>query len=269
MQNLLLFLIRYGHLLTFLFLESICLYLLVRHNDQQKEIFLYSSNLFAGKVNDNVTALESYLHLRQSNDSLAQANAILINRFYSDQIDKVTPDSAFPHYVVIPAEVINNNISGRNNMISLNRGQKDGIEKSMGIIHPNGVVGIVTQVSQNYATGVSVLNTETKISAKIKRNNYFGSLSWDAMDTRFLQLSAIPKHADVRLGDTVVTTAYSTIFPKNHPIGVVSDIKQPVGRGDFLLTVRMFLDLARVERVYVISSVNRKEIIDLQNSAEE
>lgn len=268
MQNLLLFLIRYGHFLTFLFLESICLYLLVQHNEQQQEIFLYSSNLFAGKISDNFTAIESYLHLNDSNDSLAAANAQLINQFYSSK-DIEASDSSELKYRVLAARVINNQISGRNNMVTLDKGRKHGVEKSMGIIHPSGVVGIITQVSSSYSTGVSLLNTETKVSAKIKRNNYFGSLTWDTQDPRFVQLSAIPKHADVRLGDTIVTTSYSTIFPPSHPVGIISDIKQPVGRGDFLLSIRLFLDLSQIERVYLIASKDREEIIQLQNQEQE
>jgi len=266
MQNLLLFLIRYGTFMTFLLLEAICIYLLVQNNDHQNEIFLYSSNLAAGSLYDKFHDVQEFVNLKEVNDSLASENARLKERLLAkpDSIFSALPQDSMP-YQLIPAKVINNSISSRNNMLTLNKGSRHGVEKSMGVINEQGVIGVIKSVSKNYSTVISILNTDLKISAKIKRNNFFGTLSWSAIGVRTVQLEGIPKHSNINLGDTVATTSYSTIFPPDIPIGVVSDIKQPAGRSDFLLSVQLFPDLTNLSYTSVVRIKDKSEIFTLQN----
>ena len=113
--------------------------------------------------------------------------------------------------------------------MTLDKGIEDGLEKSMGLIDDKGIVGIIKRVGNNYSSAYSILNTDIKISARLKRNQYFGTLTWPANDLRVMELRSIPKHADIRLGDTVTTTSYSTIFPPDVPIGIVDNVRQLPG----------------------------------------
>jgi rod shape-determining protein MreC len=269
MQNLLLFLIRYGNLLTFLFLESICLYLIVQNNEAQREIFVYSSNLASGKIYENVSDLKAYVGLKEVNQVLAKENALLRSILLSkDSTLSVDTTSEYfeGRYVLIPARVINNNVTGRNNTLTLDVGLTEGVEKSMGVIHPDGVVGVIRKVSSSYASVVSLLNTDLRISARSKRTNNFGTLRWNGEDMRYAMLTSIPKHADVMLGDTVATTSYSSIFPEDIPLGVVDNIAQPAGRGDFLITVRLFIDFSSLDHAYVVIDRDADEILDVSNT---
>ena len=268
MQNLLLFLIRYGNLLTFLFLESICLYLIVQNNEVQREIFIYSSNLASGKIYEEVSDLKAYVHLKEVNQDLAEENALLRSRVMSGDstlsIDSIV--TAFERrYDLIPAKVINNNITGRNNTLTLDVGRTDGVKKSMGVIHPHGVVGVTRKVSSSYSSVISLLNTDLKVSARAKRTNNFGSLSWNGEDLRYATLTSIPKHADIKLGDTITTTSYSTIFPENIPLGIIDNIQQPAGRGDFVIIVRLFIDFTSLDHAYIVVDRDADEILEVSN----
>ena len=178
---------------------------------------------------------------------------------------ETTADSFERRYDLIPAKVINNNVTGRNNTLTLDVGLNEGVGKSMGVIHPDGVVGVIRKVSSSYASVVSLLNTDLRISARSKRTNNFGTLRWNGEDMRYAMLTSIPKHADVMLGDTIATTSYSSIFPKDIPLGVVDDIEQPAGRGDFLITVRLFIDFSSLDYAYVVVDRDADEILEVSN----
>lgn len=271
MQNLLQFILRYSNFFTFLLLETICIYMLVTFNASQKEIYVYSSNLASGKVLNTMHNVKSYTNLSEVNDSLAAENALLRATLLTIQKDSINAPSldSSTLYTLIAGEVINNNILSRHNMLTLDRGSKDGIEPSMGLIDDKGIVGIVKSVSPHYATAYSILNTSLRISAKIQRNNYFGTLIWEADDIRFMTLTSIPKHVEVRLGDTISTTEFSTIFPSNIPVGTVEEIDLPAGRNDFSIKVKLFNDLAQLNVVYAVKGRWWEERRKLENETED
>lgn len=267
MQNLLQFILRYSSFFTFIILETFCIYLLVTYNTSQREIYVHSSSLITGKVLNSVHEMKEYANLSEVNDSLARENArlrALMMSFHKDSIDAVI-DSSDAYYKVIPAEVINNNILGRNNMITLDKGARDGLSPSMGLIDDVGIVGIIKDVSERYATAYSILNTSLRISAKISRNNHFGSLVWDASDIRYMNLRSIPQHVEVRMGDTVSTTEYSSIFPADVPVGVIEEFELTPGRNDFTIRVKLLNDLSRIDVVYAVKGEFWQEKKDLEN----
>ena len=126
---------------------------------------------------------------------------------------------------------INNSINRRSNYLTLNRGRIHGIKPQMAVIGPAGVVGIVLHVSNHFCTVLSLLNSQIKLSAKIRENNYFGSLTWDGKDPIYATLGEINKHVKIEVGQHVVTSAYSTIFPENINIGLVEEVGFDEGKG--------------------------------------
>lgn len=264
MHNLLQFLLRYGHFLTFLLLEFICFYLIVQFNQGQRDIFFYSSNLLTGSIYERYDNFERYLSLNEINEELREEHAELIALIGAVHSDSTLDSPKVYDHHVIPARVINNSISGRNNFITLNKGKADGVAKSMGLLHPNGVVGIVKKTTLNYSSAMSILNSQIRITAQLKRSGYFGNLSWDGNDPLVMQLSSIPKHASVAIGDTVCTSRFSSIFPENIPLGIVDDIQQPVGSGDFTLNVKLFIDVANIDHVYIVSHKDQNQLDSLK-----
>ncbi len=178
---------------------------------------------------------------------------------------EVIIDSINIRYRFIPAEVINNSVNRQNNYITLNKGRKDGIRPEMGIVGPNGIVGIITNVTDHYSTGPTVLNRRWRVSAKIKNSNYFGSLLWDGLNYRYVQLNEIPFHVDLSVGDTIVTSGYSSVFPEGVMIGQIE--KFDIGSGDnfYEIKVRLSTNFMTLSYVEVIEDKDADEITTLKS----
>lgn len=260
MNNLLQFIIRYSAFLLFLVLEVIALLLVVRYNENQKSIFINSSSIISGKLNKIADDAVQYNRLDIISDSLAAENAALRERIFNLErsIQKLIPaekpmDSCvLEGFHLIDAQVISNSINLRNNKFTIDKGSRDGIHTGMGVISPRGVAGIIDEVGEGYASAISILHSAARISAAIQRNQFFGSLVWKAADPGHMILEAIPRQADILIGDTIVTSGYSFIYPKGIFIGTVERFWTEGGSNYYTIEVRLHEDIARLDRVYAI-----------------
>ncbi len=165
------------------------------------------------------------------------------------------------HYIL--ARVIDNSINTRKNFLTIDVGSRNGVYKGMGVITQNGVVGIVASTSPNYSSVISLLNTDIKVSVKHKKSGSFGAISWDGTSYRKVILDEIPLHCNVSEGDTILTSGFSTIFPKEIPIGRVVDFYNK--DGSFLsITVELFADFKTLDYVYLVDSKGINEIHQIQ-----
>ena len=260
MNNLLLFVIRYSSFLLFLLLEMIALYLIVNYNQEQRSIFINSSSIISGRLYTMADKAYEYDNLQTIADSLAAENAKLKTELYNlERTFDHLPDDQQPldscllePYRIIPARVINNSINLRNNHFTLDRGAEDGIRKGMGVISPHGIAGIIDEVGVKYSTAISILHSAARVSASIRRNGYFGSLVWKEIDPSHMILEAIPRQADIQIGDTIVTSGYSFIYPKGIFIGTVQRFWTEGGSNYYTIEVKLQEDIARLDRVYVV-----------------
>ena len=138
------------------------------------------------------------------------------------------------------------------------RGSKDGIRPEMGVVDGNGVVGIVYETSSHYSRVISVLNSKSSISCKIVGSEYFGYLKWEYGDARYAYLKDLPRHAEFNLGDTVVTSGYSTVFPEGIMIGTVDDMADSNDGLSYLLKVKLATDFGKVSEVRVIARTGQR-----------
>jgi rod shape-determining protein MreC len=168
-------------------------------------------------------------------------------------------------YKFIPARVINNTVNKQYNYFTLNKGSRQGIMPDQGIIAENGVVGVINNVSDSYSTGISLLNKRLKISAKIKKNNYFGSISWEGPSYRYVQLNEIPPHVEVAYGDTIVTSGSSTYFPEGIMIGTVESCEIKGGDSFYTIRVKLAVDFKSITFVNVIQNYDKAEIMMLES----
>ncbi|MEM8523027.1 MAG: rod shape-determining protein MreC [Bacteroidota bacterium] len=270
MNTLYLIVQKFGAFLLFFFLEIICIYFIVSFNEPQRLVYLSSTNYFSGNYHNLRNSIEDYFNLDKVADDLAEENALLRDQLeqYKSRItvthDTLRQDSLRQAYHYISASVIKNSINLPNNMITINKGSKDGIKNHMGVITDKGVVGIVRKTGKRYALVMSVLNRATIINAKIKDNGYFGPMVWEEQDSKTVRLKDIPVHAEVEIGDTVQTTGYSSIFPTDINIGVV-DTTWKAGSNSYTIFVRLFEDLANLQYVYVVNYLEKAEIETLEN----
>ncbi len=275
MRNLIYFLQRYYLFFLFLFFQSISFYMLVNHNNFQQAAVVNTSNSIVGKFYESVSGLTDYLKLKETNEMLQRENAMFRTGMYNSYYDKsavkiIKVDSNLQQqFTYLSASVINNSTHKRNNYLTLNRGSIHGVKKKMGVICPNGVVGIVMNVSEHYCSVLSLLNNNSKISAKINETNDFGSLVWDGNNPEYASLIDINKHADVKVGQTIVTSSYSTIFPENIPLGKVLKVDYDEGGNFYLLKVKLTTNFTNLTSVYIINNLMKDEIDLLKQKSEE
>ncbi|MDU1903833.1 MAG: rod shape-determining protein MreC [Dysgonomonas sp.] len=279
MRNLIAFLIKNSSWFVFIFLEIICFYFVFQYNSYQRSVYLNSSNEIVGRVYDISGNVISYFGLREVNEDLLLKNADLQERVFELEkyIHTIHTDTLKSHafikdstitntrqYEHIIARVINNSISKAENYITINKGSNDGISKEMGVISQQGIIGIVRAVSSNYSVIQPVINPKTILSCKVKGSNIPGSLVWGGDDYRYVNLQDFPRYERFEIGDTVITSGYSGIFPEGIMIGVVEDSKGQNDDNFLILKVRLSTDFSTLKDVLVIKNHNRDEIIGLE-----
>ena len=272
MRSLLRYLLRNYAFVLFLLLEGIALTLLFTHNSYQRSKYLNSSSRITGNIYQAYNSVAQYFYLAQVNKNLAKENAEL-RTLLENQTDLfATNDSVFISleetdtlYQFTPARVINNSVNRTFNYFTLNKGRKDGIKPDQGVISPGGIFGVVTQVSESYAVGLSVLNSRWSISAMVKKSGYYGSLIWRGGNYRVADLTEIPLHVDISPGDSIVTSGYSSIFPKGIMIGTIQDFSRPDGENYYNIKVKLSTDFKALSYVEVIENQNKPEIQQLEN----
>lgn len=274
MRNLLAFIIRYNFLLLFLLFESLALILLVNSTYYQQSVLQSSGNSLSGKFYSSVSSISEYLKLRRTNELLAAENALLrqmkgISFLKTDTNSFWVDDTLYKQqYQYIVARVIYNTVGKRNNYIMLNKGKRHGLDKDMAVITSNGIVGTVVNVSDNFAWVMSILNKQTRISGRIRKNNQMGTLVWNGMDPLYGTLTDIPAHVKIAKGDTIVTSGFSYIFPANLMLGTIEDFRVEQGEHFYVIPFRFSVDFNSLEYVYVVKNLLKSEQEKLEKSTE-
>ncbi len=280
MRNLLNFLIKYNYWFLFLLLEVASFILLFRFNHYQQSVYFTSANGVAGKVYELSGGITSYFHLKTVNEDLLDRNMWLEQRlsFLENVLKEKGLDSARLYsmerlapteYQVFKANVIKNSLNKADNYITLDRGTTEGIRPEMGVVDANGVVGIVYKTSPHYSLVIPLLNSKSSISSKIVGSDYFGYLKWEGGDSRFAYLKDLPRHAEFNLGDTVVTSGYSTVFPEGVMVGTVDDMSDSHDGLSYLLKIKLATDFGKLSNVRVISRTGQAEQKALEAKGEE
>jgi rod shape-determining protein MreC len=252
--------------LLFVALEAIALWFIIRHNGYQQSIILSASSNFTGRVQERYSQVVDYFSLRQANEALVLENALLresLKESYVLSSKKVffREDTLYrQRFEYVPARVIRSTFNRRSNYLVIDKGEDDGIRKDMGVITSEGVVGIVHSASEHYASVLSMLHKDVRLSGRIKRSGYVGTVRWEGGSAEEASLTEVPGHVVLRIGDTVITSGYSLIFPAGQPIGVIK--MHYMRDGDHFHTIKLELltPFRRVDHVYVIRDLAREEL---------
>lgn len=240
---------------------------------EKKNAVFSSANSISGFFQKKLNTWFAYFSLAQENEELRNENLELRNLLNKNQtkksIEKINADTSQTDslkYTYISARVINNSIYKKQNYITLNKGSADGIKKEFAVIGLKGIVGVVVAVSKNYSLVVSVLNNRFGISAKIKKNNQFGSVHWNKNDYRLANLMEIPNHIKVSKGDTIVTSGFSAIFPPGINIGTIDKINTNVSNNFYEILIKLSTDFKSLHHIYVVNNSMRNEQLFLENT---
>lgn len=280
MRNLLEFLAKYNHWFVFLILEVVSMVLLFQYNSYQGSAWFSSANAVTGKLYEWDANVETFFSLTKVNQELTQRNAYLEQEVQklSDSLVSVTKDSSIYHrdqfallrnYRLIPAKVVANGIDKPGNLMTIDKGSADGIHKDMGVISGTGVVGIVYLVAEHYAIVIPVLNTKSNISCMIQNRGYFGYLRWKGGVSDLAYLEEVPRHAHFKLGDYVVTSGYSAVFPPGVRVGRILHVFNSADGLSYRVQLRLSTDFARLRDVCVIDDTAMKERLEIMRAAQD
>ncbi|MBQ1168813.1 MAG: rod shape-determining protein MreC [Bacteroidales bacterium] len=254
---------------TFIVLEVISIVMIAQNSILQRYLILdgiRSTQVFFWERSQGI---RDFFNLRAYNQALQEENAELRGKLAQVQYlqdFKAVTDSTPGLYKWIPASIIKSNPNKQHNYLILNRGAKDGVETEMGVVTHNSIVGVVGAVSENYCYVISFLNKSQRASAMISGTSDFGLLTWNGTDSHSATLSHIPLSSTAAVGDTVCTSGYSTIYPPDIPVGVISDINAVSGMYKDM-GVDLFQDLRSLKYVYIVQRHHQGEIDELSTNA--
>lgn len=282
MHNLTEFLAKHNHWFVFLVLEVVSIVLLFRYNSYQGSVWFSSANAVTGKVYEWDSAVESYFSLSGVNSQLTQRNAFLEQqvRMLDDSIARLTRSQEaavtrlssmvpFQGCRLIPAKVVANMVNRYDNLITIDKGSADGVKRDMGVVCGMGVVGIVYLVSEHYSIVIPALNSHSNISCTIQRRGYFGYLRWRGGSSQLAYLEDVPRHAHFKLGDNVVTSGYSSVFPPGVMVGKVLHVFNSADGLSYRVQVKLSTDFARLRDVCLVDDSALQERIDLMRAAQD
>tara|TARA_R110002051_G_scaffold181460_1_gene250997 strand:+ start:79841 stop:80674 length:834 start_codon:yes stop_codon:yes gene_type:complete len=270
MQQIINFIFRNKNLLLYLLLLSIALGFTVQSHSYHQSKFFNSANWITGGIYKTSNNISDYFNLEIENEKLVQENIrlkqLLFNQEYNAEvpIDTLMLDTTQLDYTIVSAKIIKNNYSLLDNYITLNKGAKQGIQQDMGVITPNGILGIVENTSAKFSRVQSILNRRSNLNAKLKNTENFGSLIWNGKDYNTVQLIDIPRRVPIKIGDTILTGAASSIFPENILIGTIKKFDLDVSKSSYSIDVQLFNDMTNIKNVYIINNKNRAELKQLE-----
>lgn len=278
MEQLWRFLMRYGIYFLFVLLEAISFLVVVNQNSFQRASFFSSCNYLSASVYSVANSFVEYFGLSEANRQLSEENNQLKNRVarLEDELAQVT-DTTEKHplvlgdkeYRFISAKVISNSVNKLQNYITLNKGRADGIEPEMGVINNQGVVGVVSAVTDHFSTVIPVLNSKSRISCKSKRSNDFGVLLWNGIDPDYVQMDEVPRHAVIHVGDTLVTSGFSSIFPEGIPAGYITKCSAPENKSYYAIEARSAAVFRTLSYVKVVKFKFTEELREVQKEGEQ
>jgi len=273
LRNLINFIIDHYHWALFLLLEVIGLTLFFSRDGYQRTSLISSTNSVVGWIYEGKSKVTTFFNLAQANEELTSANVNLNLRVkqLQDELEKLqdaeTPrkDSLNPlaGYKVIPAKVVNNSVHLKDNLLTIDKGTADGVDKDMGVVSGNGVVGIVYMAGTHYSIVIPVLNSHSNISCMIERRRYFGYLHWTGGASNMAYVDDVPRHAHFKLYERMVTSGYSTVFPEGIPVGKIIHVYNSPDGVSYRIQVHLYTDFSTLRDVMVIDNEKVGEQLEL------
>ena len=264
----------YVHWALFLILEVLSGFLLFQYNHYQGSVWFTQANTVAAMVHEWEAEALSYLRMPAENAALVRRNIILQHNidvlrheFALAKADTSHTEKAqaelLKSMTLIPARIIDNSVRKRDNMLVINVGSDDGVEPEMGVVSGTGVVGIVSNVTPHHALVMSILNSHSSISCRLRGTEYFGYLKWKDGRPLRAYMDDVPRHAHIQKGDVVETSGFSNVFPAGIFLGKVAEIKNSSDGLAYELEILLSTDLANLRHVNVIKNHDKEELDSL------
>ena len=231
-----------------------------------------------GRLDERYNGVEYYFQLKRTNDQLVRENLqlrqqlkenfetadssrkIIIDTVWSDSVRRIQK------YYYLEAKVVGNSVSSQANFLTIHRGSLQNVKPNMGVVSSLGIVGTVVNVSSNFSSVMSLLHPQYKVVVKLKKSGERGTVEWDGKNPLYVTLKDIPKSAKLAVGDTVVTSPTSSLFPGNIMVGTIAEVVDDKSSNFYTLRLRTATNFFNVEYVYVIENVQYEEQKRLEDS---
>jgi rod shape-determining protein MreC len=265
-RNVFLFIRKYANFLFFLVLQIIALSFLFRYNKYHEAVFMNAAGEITGSIDQRYSTVEYYFKLKKINEQLTAENARLNQMLKENYVkpdeswklvmDTVLMDSLrqIQKYTWLGARVVGSTVSTQTNFITIHRGSNQGVQPNMGVVSPGGIVGTVVNVSENFSSVMTMLHRQYKVVVKLKNGGDRGTVEWDGVSPTYVTLKDIPKSAKVQLGDSVVTSPTSSLFPGGIMVGTIEEIIDDKSSNFYTLKLKPATDFFNIEYVYVIAN---------------
>lgn len=279
MRNLIQFIIKYSNFLLFLGLEIVAFVLLFGQNNYHRSAYLTSTGRFYGSLYAIVDDTGSYFRLNKENEVLTAENARLMEEVQRlenllepyRELDTTLlyPDCSRYQYAhkglrFTPAKVVHADLGRQRNYLTLNKGTRDGVEADFGVVDQRGVVGIVSVANEHFSLVLPLINTKMSLSCRLMGHQVYGPLEWDGINPAFASLENIARHAEVHVGDTVITSGLTTAFPEGVMVGVVDEAVLKETDAYYHIRVRLSTDFSQLDYVQVVCNQQLREMQEIE-----
>ena len=260
---------------TFILLEVAALALL-RSGSTMQDIWINrASHRTMAFLWGSGETIRSQFQMDELNQELQAENARLQERLRAyermeveqEELDRMAARES-EAYRYTPATVVKMSRNRTHNYIILNKGSEDGVHPQSGIISDLGVVGVVEAVDRHFSYGLTLMNPDMSIGARLGNSQLVAPLSWNGRSSGRAIMRDLPPHIDVAPGDTVRTSGFSTIFPPDIPIGITGG-SRIVDGSTRQVDVDLFQDFSKLRYVTIVENLDRTVITALEAEGED
>ena len=268
------FVLLFKEYAVFSLLLVVSLVLMALNDNTQIRHIRGVATVVLGVGQDQLAFVPRYFSLRKENDILRRMNVDLADeasqlreaKLENDRLRRLLGFKEASHHSLVVAKVVGKNLTLLRNTLTLNVGKLDGVLPHMPVVGDGGLVGIVSNVSDHYSIVRILYNTDFRASAKSQRARVDGILAWDSED---LVLTNVAKNLDIVVGDTLITSDYSSTYPPNIRIGTVSEVSEQRGSLFKRVLVSPGVDFVKLEEVFVVSYIPNPERSELEQSLQQ
>ena len=180
-----------------------------------------------GTVQSGISSIPNVFELQEENKILRENNIRLSNdvanlkeaRLENIRLSKLLSFKESSGLGLVSAKIVNKSVFQTRNTITINAGEGDSLSLNMPVITDAGLVGRIVSMSKNYSIAQILYNKDLRITVKVQRSRVDGILQFDGVSA--LNITNVPKTADVQIGDVIITSEYSNLFPSGIPVGTV------------------------------------------------
>ena len=284
MGKLIAFIKKYLHIIIFVILFIVGFYFIYQTTTYPRFAIAHATSTLTAPVNKLSYNIIRHFNLRPENDALVQQNLQLLQErdanflISSDSIataESIVTDTNTHKttrtklYDYSSANVVYNTIHRKCNYMMIDKGTEDGVVPDMAVLSASGIAGVVTDVTAHFATVTSLLHPNSKISAKVIPADQLGTVAWKYGDPTTAYLHDIPEHMNINVGDSVVTSGLSDIFPSGLLIGVICEKTKSPTDSFLTLKIKLATDFNHVNHVYIVRNLYKDEMDQLKENMED